>query len=199
MTTTTPGDLAPSGSEAAHAQASHTYDGIEEHDNFLPRWWLMTLWAAIIFGFGYWMFFHTFAVGELPRTAFNREWAARTAAAAAAEERAGVVDDATLVALSKDASVVASGRGVFMTSCLPCHGDQGQGVVGPNLTDKMWIHGGTPSAILVSVADGWPAKGMPAWKPALGPARVRDVAAYVLSLKNTNVAGGKAPEGTEVP
>jgi cytochrome c oxidase cbb3-type subunit 3 len=197
MTTTTPDALAPSND--AHAQGSHTYDGIEEHDNHLPRWWLMTRWAAILFGFGYWMFFHTFAIGELPRTAFNREWAARAAANAAAEERAGVVDDATLVALSKDPSVVASGRGVFMTSCLPCHGDKAQGIVGPNLTDNRWIHGGTPSQILASISDGWAVKGMPAWKPALGAARVRDAAAYVVSLKNTNVAGGKAPEGTEVP
>ena len=172
---------------------SHFYDGIEEHDNHLPRWWLLTLWAAIFFGFAYWMFFHTFAIGELPRAAFDREMKARALIAVAAEETV-VVDDAALLALTKDAGVVESGRGVFMSSCLPCHGDKGQGIVGPNLTDNHWIHKDTPTGLLTVISEGVAAKGMPAWQPSLGAARVRDATVYVLTLKGTNVAG-KAPEG----
>jgi cytochrome c oxidase cbb3-type subunit 3 len=93
-------------------------------------------------------------------------------------------------------SVVTSGKDIFAAACAPCHGADGGGRIGPNLTDAYWLHGGSPESIQRSVHDGWVDKGMPAWGPSLGEYRVREVAAYVVSLRGTNVAGGKPPQGT---
>lgn len=171
----------------------HEYDGIIEHDNHLPRWWLITLYGTMVFAAGYWFFFHVFSVGELPREALAAALTER-AAAEEAREAAAVVNDEVLLAMSKDPEVLARGKATFDASCLACHGDKGQGVVGPNLTDAAWIHGSSPMTVLNVVNDGVLTKGMPAWKPALGAGRVKEVVAYVLTMKNTNVAG-KAPEG----
>ncbi|MDP2341858.1 MAG: cbb3-type cytochrome c oxidase N-terminal domain-containing protein [Deltaproteobacteria bacterium] len=175
----------------------HVYDGIEEHDNRLPRWWLMTLWGAIVFAAGYWMFFQTFAIGVGPRAAFDSEMLARHQAEEALEHARGTVDDDDLVALSRDPAALERGRAVFTSTCQACHADRGQGLVGPNLTDSAWLHGNKPTQILAVVADGVVNQGMPAWKPALGADKVKDVAAFLLTLKGTNVAG-KAPQGVVV-
>jgi cytochrome c oxidase cbb3-type subunit 3 len=92
---------------------------------------------------------------------------------------------------------VQTGRGVFAQSCVACHAANGGGGIGPNLTDSAWIHGSRPTTHLrTMVNEGVLARGMPAWGPQLGHERVQAVVAYVLTLKDTNVAGGKAPQGT---
>ena len=180
-------------SDPIHGEV-HVYDGIEEHDNRLPRWWLATLWGAIVFAFAYWGYYQTFAVGLSPRGEFDAEMVARRAREAQFAARAGAVDDQQMLALSQDAAVVARGKLVFQSTCLACHAAEGQGLVGPNLTDNAWLHGGRPTDIFNVVADGVAAKGMPAWKPALGPEKVKDVTAFLLTLKGKNLPG-KEPQG----
>jgi cytochrome c oxidase cbb3-type subunit 3 len=102
-----------------------------------------------------------------------------------------------LLAFLKSPASISKGEALYRTTCAACHGDQGQGVVGPNLTDAFWIHGGRPEAVVASIAGGYPEKGMPSWKPTLGPEKVRLAAAYVLSLKGRAVPNPKAPQGTE--
>ncbi len=63
------------------------------------------------------------------------------------------------------------------------------------MTDAYWINGGKPTDIFHRVHDGVPAKGMPTWGPQLGDEKVETVVAFVLSIRNTNVPGGKAPQG----
>jgi cytochrome c oxidase cbb3-type subunit 3 len=104
-----------------------------------------------------------------------------------------------LVAVLKAPQSIAKGEGIFKTNCAACHGDQGQGVVGPNLADLYWLHGGTADAIVASIARGYPEKGMPPWKPTLGAEKVRLAAAYVMSLRGRPVQNPKAPQGEKVP
>lgn len=172
----------------------HVYDGIEEHDNRLPRWWLATLWGAIVFAVGYWAWFETLGVGLSPRAEFDAELVAIAARDVAAQEQAGAVDDAQLLTLATDTAAVERGKVVFQSTCLACHAAEGQGLVGPNLTDNAWLHGGKPTDILAVVGNGVIAKGMPAWKPALGAEKVKDVTAFLLTLKGKNVPG-KEPQG----
>jgi cytochrome c oxidase cbb3-type subunit 3 len=89
---------------------------------------------------------------------------------------------------------VSTGSQLFQKYCVVCHLEQGQGSVGPNLTDRYWINGGQPVDIHRTVTEGVPAKGMAAWGGQLGPQRVEAVVAYVLTLRDTEVPG-KAPEG----
>lgn len=166
----------------------HVYDGIEEADNNLPIWWLLTFYGAIAFGLVYWFYYHEYGIGKLQPEKYAD-------AVAAAEADRSVVTDESLNALANDATAVAAGKEIFATQCSACH-DQGQGRVGlgSNLTDKYWVHGGAPTNIRSVVSNGLTEKGMPPWEPILGEQGVNQVVAYVLTMRNTNLEGGKPVE-----
>jgi len=168
----------------------HIYDGIEEHDNRLPNWWLGLLWTTIVFAFGYWFYFHVAEVGTLPLGEYKEE------AAEAAQRLADnqPLSNETLLALLKDEQLTGGGKQLFQQNCASCHGVEGQGIIGPNLTDNAWLYGGKPVDIHKTIAEGAVAKGMPAWERTLGASRVRALTAYVLTLKGRNVSG-KPPQG----
>ena len=172
-------------------QIVHVYDDIEEEDNHLPNWWLGILYGSIAFALGYWFIF------EVTHAAPNPVASYRTEMDLLARQRAsaGPISDDSLAVLAKDPATVGEGKKIFQSTCAPCHGAEGQGVVGPNLTDAFWLHGGQPTAIHKSITEGYPDKGMRAWGPMLGPLRVRSLAAFVLTIKNRNLPG-KPPQGT---
>ena len=166
----------------------HVYDGIEEADNNLPTWWLLTFYGAIVFGLIYWFYYHEYAIGKLQPQKYAE-------AVAAAEAEKSIVTDDTLDALATDEVAVAAGKEIFSAQCVACHA-QGQGVVGlgSNLTDKYWVYGGAPTNIHAIVTNGIAEKGMPPWAPILGETGVNQVVAYVLTMRNTNLEGGKPVE-----
>lgn len=181
----------------------HDYDGIREFDNRLPNWWLATLWGAVAFAVGYWFYFHTTGTGLDSREAYRADLAA--VAAEAEERREAMIasgelaplDDDQLLAMASDDAAVQKGKATYGTVCAACHGADGGGIVGPNLTDPYWIHGHNPVAIHHVVANGVGAKGMPAWKSQLGDQGVKEVVAYVLTLKGTTPASPKPPQGKD--
>ncbi len=175
----------------------HEFDGIREFDNPPPAWIMNMLWASIVFATGYWLYYHTLGVGSLPGDRY------KMAVAAAAEDQlkkmAGKeVTDQSMLLMAQIPERVNEGQVIFQQFCVPCHDQQGQGKVGPNLTDGFWLHGGKPTQILTTITKGVPEKGMLAWMDQLGPDRVQKVAAYVISIKGTNVPG-KAPQGEPEP
>ncbi len=89
-------------------------------------------------------------------------------------------------------------REIFHGRCAPCHGHDGQGVIGPNLTDEYWLHGGRPTEILRTITEGVLDRGMLAWKSQLNPGELRAMAAYVLTLQGTHPPNPKAPQGVKV-
>ena len=121
----------------------------------------------------------------------EKEEEAREAQAIA--EGRGVTDD-QLAAMSKDGETVKRGEAIYKANCVPCHGDRGQGVIGPNLTDEYWIHGSKARELYQVIAGGVLDKGMPAWRPVLGGAKVKEALAFVLTLRDTKVPG-KPPQG----
>ena len=167
----------------------HVYDDIEEADNNLPLWWLLTFYGAIAFGLVYWFYYHEYGIGKLPGELHAE-------AIAAAEAERSIVTDESLDALALDESAVATGQEIFMAQCFACHDAKGQGRegLGPNLTDKYWVHGGAPIDIHATVTNGVAAKGMPPWAPILGETGLNQVVAYLLTIRNTEIPG-KAPEG----
>ena len=76
-----------------------------------------------------------------------------------------------------------------------CHVADGGGLIGPNLTDAYWIHGGTIDQVHATVINGVLAKGMPAWGKMLPGKEVDEVVAYVWTLQGTKPGAPKAPEG----
>lgn len=178
----------------------HEYDGIRELDNRLPNWWLFTLYGTVAFSVAYWLYYHSFEIGptQAERLAFAREERQKAMLAKSGPLGDGAIDDAGLEKLAHDAEIVARGREVFQQTCISCHGEKAQGLVGPNLTDDHWIHGGRPTDIYRLIGEGKLEKGMPSWRDALGPKKLQEVTAFVLSLRGSNVPG-KAPEGQPWP
>lgn len=174
----------------------HEYDGIRELDNRLPNWWLWTLLITVVFGYGYWMWFHVLTDTEKGAwVEYRAEMDAAQAAADAAALARGAPTDEGLAALAADAGKVADGKALFVQYCAACHGPEGAGLIGPNLTDGHYLHErGRPVAMRQVIAAGVAAKGMPAWEPVLGPSRVDQLTSFVLSIRGKNLPG-KAPEG----
>jgi cytochrome c oxidase cbb3-type subunit III len=171
----------------------HEFDGIQEFDNKLPNWWLWLLWGGMLFALIYWLVFHTLEIRDLPRAQFETEM--RLADEAMFERmKDNPVTNESLMAMVEMPAKVAEGRELFVSFCVACHLDQGQGLVGPNLTDAAWVHGCEPMDMHKIVSEGVAAKGMPSWLNQLGPGGVQTVVAYVMTISNTNIAG-KAPEG----
>jgi len=162
----------------------HVYDDIEEADNNLPAWWLLTFYGAVAFGLVYWFYYHEYGIGQLQPEKYE-------AAVAAAEAEKSIVTDESLNALALDEAAVAAGSEIFVAQCVVCHDTKAQGRqgLGPNLTDKYWIHGGAPTDIHATMTNGVAAKGMPAWTPILGEQGVNEVAAYLLTIRDTEVEG----------
>jgi cytochrome c oxidase cbb3-type subunit 3 len=173
----------------------HEVDGIEEYDNKLPNWWLYTLYGAIVFAVLYWFHYQVAGFGDSPRAEYQAQVDKAAADEAARIKTRGVVTADTLAALARDKQTVLQGREVFAQTCAVCHRQDGGGNVGPNLTDDFWLHGASPDKIYKTITEGVASKGMPSWGSQLGADRVQAVTAYVLTLRGTNVAGGKAPQG----
>jgi cytochrome c oxidase cbb3-type subunit 3 len=180
--------------EPVEPLAHHVYDDIVEHDNKLPLWWQITLYGTVVFALVYW-FGRRYDSIPSPAQAYQADVAAERAAEAERARARGTIDDAMLSTLAKDPTTLAQGKEVFTTTCAACHKPDAGGNIGPNLTDAYWIHGNKPTDIYKTVSEGVPAKGMPTWTPVLGEQRVEAAVAYVISIENTNVPGGKAPQG----
>ena len=172
----------------------HEYDGIREYDNPMPDWWVKSFWASFFFAIGYVFHFHFSGNGVSVAQGYESEMAVVHAEQAKLALRE-TVSEAGLQKLLADQASLGEAKAIFAQRCTPCHGEHAQGVIGPNLTDGYWIHGsGSLMDIYKTISDGVPAKGMPAWLMQLPPVQVRKLAAFVGSLRNTNLPG-KPPEG----
>lgn len=198
--TTTPEQDKPKGGEPDHL-LDHDYDGIQEYDNPLPRWWINIFWLTILFSALYALNLPWIGIGKGRIANYEHDMAVareRQAALAAKSPPPATTSAAALLAMSKDPARLAMGKERFVSTCAACHREDGGGNIGPNLTDEFWIHGGQPTEILKTVSDGVLDKGMPAWSQTLTPDEVAAVAAYVLTLHDTHPPNPKEPQGTKV-
>lgn len=172
------------------------YDGIQEYDNDLPNWWRWLFYITILFAGIYSSYMH-FVNGKSDQEAFAQKVAAQQEQAKNAQKAGPAEGDSeeALLKLVSDTAVVTSGKAVFTAKCVACHGPDGQGLIGPNLTDDNWIHGGKITDIKNTVDNGVLDKGMLAWKAQLPAEDIRAVVAYVYSIHGTNPANPKAPQG----
>lgn len=174
----------------------HDYDGIRELDNQLPPWWVWGFYITIIFAFIYLVNYHIAGSGKLQYAEYDEEiQIANAAKEARLKNDANFITEANVVRLS-EANDLSQGKDVYVKFCVACHGDKGQGNVGPNLTDNFWIHGGGIKNVFATITNGVPAKGMISWKSQLSPKQIQLVGSYVLSLEGTNPPGAKEPQGT---
>ncbi len=192
----------------------HSFDGIEELNNPLPKWWSTFFLLTILWGFGYLLVYP--GLGNWPGLfgwkSANKfvmsleDSKAQTLAAkknhqivqydreiAAADAKYGPIFKAyaarSIEDLASDKKALKVGQRLFLQNCSQCHGSDARGTTGfPNLTDKDWLYGGDPKVIKQTIMHGRKATGMMAWGPALGGDQgVKEVAAFVLSLSGREV------------
>jgi cytochrome c oxidase cbb3-type subunit 3 len=178
----------------------HKYDGIAELDNPIPVWFKGLFYFTIVFAIGYLLNYHVFHYGLSQTEEYTAELQQaeedKVAFLANPVNAASAINENNIVQ-SKDAAVIKNGAGLFATRCTPCHGEHGQGLVGPNLTDEYWLHGGTIKDVFKTIKYGVPEKGMISWEKSMSAQQIADIADYVLSLQGSKPAGAKAPQGTK--
>lgn len=176
-------------------EMDHEYDGIRELDNRLPPWWLYGFYGTIIFAGVYLWRYHVSETAPLSQQEFAIAMQkAEEQKAAYLKRSANNVDENTVKVLT-EASAIDAGKTVFIQNCAACHGKDGEGTVGPNLTDDYWLHGGSIADIFKSVKYGWPEKGMRSWKEDLSPVQISQVSSFIRSLHGSNPPNGKEKQG----
>ena len=200
----------------------HSFDGIEELNNPLPKWWSTFFLVTIIWGFGYLLLYPglgqwqgLFGWKSSNQGILNLEESKAQVLAskengllveydreiAAAEAKYGPIFKAyaarSIEDLATDKEAIKVGQRLFLQNCSQCHGSDARGTTGfPNLTDKDWLYGGTAQEIKTTIMHGRKANGMMAWKTAVGGEQgVKEVAAYVLSLSGREVNQEHATAG----
>jgi cytochrome c oxidase cbb3-type subunit 3 len=191
---------AVTGEENGEANTTgHEYDGIEEYDNPLPRWWFYLFLLTFIFTVGYLIVFpglgqfkgvgNWTSVGELRSHQVKAE-------KLYAETYDGYAK-MSIEDLAKNRDALKMGFRLFVNNCALCHGADGGGAKGfPNLTDKDWLYGGTPEKILATLTHGRKAA-MPAWGASLGEKGIAQTTEYVLQLSGADHDATKAAAGSK--
>lgn len=189
-----PGETAGTGETTGHIWD----EDLRELNNPLPRWWLWLFVLTVVFGIGYLLIFP--GLGNYAGTAgwsSEKQYREQTVAAEAVLARTlAPFEHEEVTALARNPDAIRVGRNLFMNNCAMCHGSDARGAPGfPNLTDKDWLFGGTPEAIVQTISYGRTSV-MPAWRDVLGgDAGVQDVTAYVLSLSGRHAPAGSVESG----
>ena len=103
--------------------------------------------------------------------------------------------DENSIEYTANIELISAGRTLFGQKCVACHGPDGQGLQGPNLTDDYWKHGGSIKDIFKTIKNGVPNMGMIAWGQELTPNQIETLANYIKSIKGSKPANPKVPEG----
>ncbi|MCB0279119.1 MAG: c-type cytochrome [Calditrichaeota bacterium] len=187
----------------------HEYDGIRELDNSLPNWWLNGFYFTIFFGIGYLLLYHVFGWAPDQKTEYRNEMVSAFAKYNPSEYRAKITgtemarvpkNEFKFTVLTDQASIDA-GRKIFLKPqqlCFTCHGQNGEGLVGPNLTDEYWLKGCDIDSIVKSIRTGAPEKGMLPYGSGqkLSDQELQQLASFIISLQGSNPANAKAPDLT---
>ena len=181
--------------EELSVMTDHEYDGIRELDNALPPWWKYGFYLTIVWALVYLVHYHVAATGPSSQKEYEIQVAEAEKQIEEYRKNAkNLVDEKTVVLLTNP-SDIENGKNIFNTNCTSCHGNSGEGKIGPNLTDNFWKHGGTVNDLFKTVKLGVSGTGMKAWKSDLSAMEIAQVSSYILTLKGTNPANAKAPEG----
>lgn len=175
----------------------HSFDGIEEYDNPMPRWWFIMFIVTIVFSLIYLALYPGLGTfkGFLGWTSDN-QWEAEIKYAE--EHYAPIFEQYAKIPAEKlaaDPEAMKVGQRLFANNCALCHGSDGRGAYGfPNLTDADWLYGGTTDAIRHTIVNGRNGQ-MPAWGEVLGDEGVKQMVQYVLSLSGQETDKAAAATG----
>ena len=179
-------------------ELDHDYDGIKELNNPIPVWFNVLFYGTVVFAICYLIIYHMIGAAPLQTKEYMNELDAAKIQKEAYLKKAGNLIDENNVVQIKDAAKLSDAKKIFTERCIVCHGANAQGIVGPNLTDEYWLHGGKVNDIFKTIKYGVQAKGMVPWGGVLKPNEIQIVASYILSLQGSNPPGAKAPQGEKM-
>tara|TARA_R110002096_G_scaffold344921_2_gene537775 strand:- start:8196 stop:8816 length:621 start_codon:yes stop_codon:yes gene_type:complete len=179
----------------------HNYDGIQEYDNPTPGWWHLIFWGTIV-----WSVIYVFVWHLTPLIPTYAERHDATQAKAVQKQFAALmtIDDniEKVRIIMGDENWLAQGQSVFSGTCTLCHGQSGEGLIGPNLTDDFYKNLVDLDGMVNVVTNGAANGAMPANKNLLSENEIALVVGYVASLRGKNLSGPRdelGPEGEEIP
>lgn len=182
--------------EERDLEINHEYDGIKELDNPIPAWFNALFYSTVVFGVVYLLVYHVFSWGLNQDQEYQREMAlAERAKQEYLAQAANLIDESTV---EIDATLAPAGKAIYAANCAVCHGNAGEGGIGPNLVDEYWLHGGDIKDIFAVVKYGVPEKGMVPWEQTLTPGQIAEVSNYIVTMIGTNPPNAKEPQGTQV-
>ena len=197
----------------------HEWDGIKELNNPLPKWWLWTFYATIVFSVGYMIWYPAVPMistatagisGETNRSVLIEQMAEAKAERA---DQLAALGEGELEVINTDADLrrfaIAGGASLYKVHCSQCHGSGAQGGPGyPNLSDDAWIWGGDLAAIQHTIAHGVRNEQSDEARDSMMPAfgadeiltggEIGQVTAYVLSLSGSDHDADEAATGAEI-
>lgn len=195
----------------------HDWDGIRELNNPLPRWWLWTFYATIVFAIIYAILYPAIplvtsatkgVLGYSSRAAVTQSLADAEAGRAAFNE---AIRDKPIAEILADDGLrevaLAAGGAAFRVNCIQCHGSGAQGSRGyPNLNDDDWLWGGKPEDIVLTLNHGIRYAGdpdtrdsvMPSFLDVLTPEQIRDVSQHVAGLSDATATADPAAPGAVI-
>ena len=180
--------------------SGHNYDGIQEYDNPMPGWWVAIFIATIIWAVGYWAYYHS---GVPDRSVVDDYTEAQTADVRRRFAGMGELQptEQNLINWTQNSEYMLIGQSVFKANCISCHGTDGSGKVGPNLTDEYARNIKRVTDIPRVITGGAANGSMPAWGNRLHPNEIALVASYVASLRGKNLPGPQVtgPLGEKMP
>lgn len=172
----------------------HEYDGIRELDNDLPPWWKYGFYITIVFSVIYLARYHVFQTAPLQLEEYEVAMARAEAEVQEFRSKTTQITEETVAMMSEEADLQA-GKEIFLQHCAVCHGQLGEGGIGPNLTDEYWIHGGSIGDIFSVAKYGVIEKGMTPFRDVLPPKQMAQVSSFIKSMGGTDPPNAKEPQG----
>jgi len=187
------------GESSPDKTTGHVFDGIEEYNKPMPKWWLNMFWLSIAYAILYVAYYGLANYSGLSGWSSTKQLAEETAAHERKYGEAFERFSKTPVAELKDnEQAMRMGQQMFINNCAICHGQTAQGYYGfPNLSDDDWLYGGEAHSIKATIASGRRGQ-MPAWKDTLGKNGVAVVTEYVLKLSGNEHSEEMAAQGEVV-
>jgi cytochrome c oxidase cbb3-type subunit 3 len=177
---------------------NHEYDGIREYDNPTPGWWHAIFFGTVIFAVFYLAIFSWSPAGTTPQEDLQ---ARQTEEYAALFGKLGELkgDAATINQMRIDPKMMQVANGMFQSTCSACHGRDGGGINGVNLTDNHYKNIKVLGDLFTVISNGAANGAMPSWRNTIQQNQRVLLAAYVANLRGTTPAKPKDPEGVVIP
>lgn len=176
----------------------HEYDGIREFDNPTPGWWHTLFLASIVFSVFYFVFWEfsplAYSIQEAHSAVQERELRRQFAEIGDLKP-----DEPTILRMMGEEKWMNVAASTFKANCVSCHGQNGQGEVGPNLTDDAYKNIKVMVDLPRVISEGANNGAMPSWRNRLHPNEVVLLSAYVANLRGKNLPGPRGVEGENIP